>query len=125
MDYNNNGPEWRREDPMQTGNQSPYPQPSPYPPGNSQVVLREVRQQKENGMSVAALVLGIVTLIFFWVPIISLITGIVGVVMAIIGLVKEDHKAMPIIGMILSLIGLALSSLMILGYIVEYLTYMY
>ncbi len=45
--------------------------------------------------------------------------------MAIIGLVKEDHKAMPIIGMILSLIGLALSSLMILGYIVEYLTYMY
>lgn len=76
-------------------------------------------------MSVAALVLGIVTLIFFWVPIISLITGIVGVVMAIIGLVKEDHKAMPIIGMILSLIGLALSSLMILGYIVEYLTYMY
>ena len=125
MDYNNNGPEWRREDPMQTGSQSPYPQPSPYPPGTSQVVLREVRQQKENGMSVAALVLGIVTLIFFWVPIISLITGIVGVVMAIIGLVKEDHKAMPIIGMILSLIGLALSSLMILGYIVEYLTYMY
>ncbi len=125
MDYNNNGPEWRREDPMQTGSQSPYSQPSPYPPGNSQVVLREVRQQKENGMSVAALVLGIVTLIFFWVPIISLITGIVGVVMAIIGLVKEDHKAMPIIGMILSLIGLALSSLMILGYIVEYLTYMY
>ena len=46
-------------------------------------------------------------------------------VMAIISLVKEDSKAMPIIGMILSIIGLALASLMILGYIVEYLTYMY
>lgn len=125
MDYNNNSPEWRRDDPMQQGNQSPYPQQSQYPPGSSQVVLREVGQQRENRLAVTALVLGIVTLIFFWVPIISLITGITGMVMAIISLVKEDHKAMPIIGMVLSLIGLALSSLMILGYIVEYLAYMY
>jgi Mg2+ and Co2+ transporter CorA len=108
---------------MQPGGQPPYPQQ--YPPGNSQVVLREVGQQKENRMAIAALVLGIVTLIFFWAPPISLITGIIGMVMAIISLVKEDSKAMPIIGMILSIIGLALASLMILGYIVEYLTYMY
>ena len=123
MDYNNNMPDWRNDPSMQPGGQPPYPQQ--YPPGNSQGVLREVGQQKENRMAIAALVLGIVTLIFFWAPPISLITGIIGMVMAIISLVKEDSKAMPIIGMILSIIGLALASLMILGYIVEYLTYMY
>ena len=44
MDYNNNGPEWRNDYQQQPGGQPPYP----YPPANSQVVLREVGQQKEN-----------------------------------------------------------------------------
>ena len=122
MDYNNNGPEWREDYRTQPGEQSPYPQQ--YPPGNSQVVLREVGQQKENKLGITALVLGIITLLFFWAPFISLITGIIGMVIAIIGLVKEDGKAMPMIGMVLSIIGLAITSLMILGYIVQYL-YLY
>ena len=53
-----------------------------------------------------------------------LFRSIIGMVIAIIGLVKEDGKAMPIIGMVLSIIGLAITSLMILGYIVQYL-YLY
>ena len=121
MDYNNNMPDWRNDPSMQPGGQPPYPQQ--YPPGNSQVVLREVGQRNENKLAVAALVLGIVTLLFFWAPFISVITGIIGIVMAIISLVKEERKAMPIIGMVLSIIGLALASLMILGYIVQYLIY--
>ena len=62
MDYNNNGPEWREDYRTQPGEQSPYPQQ--YPPGNSQVVLREVGQQKENKLGITALVLGIITLLF-------------------------------------------------------------
>lgn len=123
MDYNNNGPDWQRENPMQSGGQSPYPPQYPYPPGSSQVVLREVGQQNENKLAVAALVLGIVTLLFFWAPFISLASGIAGVIVAIISLVKEEKKTMPIIGMVLAIIGLALASLMTLGYIVQFLTY--
>ena len=133
MDYNNNDSRWRENDLGQPGGQASYPPPyqpggqppypSQYPPGNSQVVLREVGQRNENKLAVAALVLGIVTLLFFWAPFISVITGIIGIVMAIISLVKAERKAMPIIGMVLSIIGLALASLMILGYIVQYLIY--
>ena len=133
MDYNNNDSRWRENDLGQPGGQASYPPPyqpggqppypSQYPPGNSQVVLREVGQRNENKLAVAALVLGIVTLLFFWAPFISVITGIIGIVMSIISLVKEERKAMPIIGMVLSIIGLALASLMILGYIVQYLIY--
>ena len=117
MDYNNNDSRWRENDLGQPGGQASYPPPYPsqYPPGNSQVVLREVGQRNENKLAVAALVLGIVTLLFFWAPFISVITGFIGIVMAIISLVKEERKAMPIIGMVLSIIGLALASLMILG----------
>ncbi len=129
MDYNNQNSGWRENDPGHFGEQSSYrpgeqpPYPSQYPPGNSQVVLREVGQRNENRLAVTSLVLGIVTLLFFWIPFISIITGIIGMIMAIISLVKEERKVMPIVGMILSIIGVALSSLMILGYIVQYLTY--
>lgn len=119
MDYNNNGPDIRNDPSMQPGGYPPYPQQ--YPPGNSQVVLREVGQQKENRMAVTSLVLGIVTLIFFWIPFISVITGIAGMVIAIISLIKEDSRVMPITGMVLSIIGLALGSLVVLGFIAEYL----
>lgn len=119
MDYNNNGSDPRNDFSMQSGGYPPYPQQ--YPPGNSQVVLREVGQQRENRMAVTALVLGIVTLIFFWIPFISMITGIAGMVIAVISLIKEDSRVMPITGMVLSIIGLALGSLVILGFIAEYL----
>ena len=84
-----------------------------------------IRQQKENRLAITSLVLGIVTLIFFWVPFISVFTGLVGMVLAIIRLVKESSKVMPIIGMVLSIIGLALSSLMILGFIVQFMGFTY
>ena len=82
MDYDNNDSRWRENDP----GQQPYP--PQYQPGNSQVVLREVRQRSENNLAVAALVLGIVTLVFFWFPFIAVITGLIGMVVAIISLVK-------------------------------------
>lgn len=123
MDYNKNDSGWRQDDLGQSGGSSSYP--PPYQPGNSQVVLREVRQRSENNLSVASLVLGIVTLVFFWLPFISVITGIIGMVIAIIALIKEEHKVMAIIGMVLSILGVALSAIMILGYIVSYLGYTY
>ncbi len=123
MDYNNQEPGW--EDKYRvppTEQQQQYQQPGgPYPPQDSRVVLREVGQQKDSKMATAALVLGILTLVLFWIPILSVITGLVGMILAIISLVKEDHKVMAIIGMILSIIGLALAALMIIGVVFAYL----
>lgn len=120
MDYNYNGPEWQQDN-------HENPERSPYPPQyqqtGSQVVLREVTQQNENRFAVTTLVLGIVALLFFWFPIVSFILGAIGMIMAITSLIKEEHRVMAIVGLILSMVGLALSSLMFLGYIVEYLTY--
>lgn len=121
--YNENGSERQNDPYMQPGGPSPYP--PQYQPANSQVVLREVGQRKENKLAVTSLVLGIVTLIFFWAPFITIFTGIIGMVIAIISLVKEDGKVMPIVGMVLSIIGLAFSSFMILAYVIEFMGYAY
>lgn len=124
MDYQNQDSGWdnNRYNVPPTEQQQQYQQPGgPYPPQDSRVVLREVGQQKDNRMATAALVLGILTLVLFWIPILSVITGIIGVILAIISLIKEDHKIMSIIGMILSIIGLALAALMIIGLAVAYL----
>ncbi len=120
MDYNYNGPEWQQDN---HGNPERSPYPPQYQQPDSQVVLREVTQRNENKFAVTTLVLGIVALLFFWFPILSFILGVIGMIMAIISLIKEEHRVMAIVGLILSMIGLALSSLMTLGYIVEYLTY--
>ena len=119
MDYNNNGPDLRNDPSMQPGGYPPYPQQ--YPPGNSQVVLREVGQQKgkQDGRHIAGS--WYCDTDFFWIPFISVITGIAGMVIAIISLIKEDSRVMPITGMVLSIIGLALGSLVVLGFIAEYL----
>lgn len=123
MDYQNQDPGWdNNRYNVPPAEQQQYQQPGgPYPPQDSRVVLREVGQQKDNRMATAALVLGILTLVLFWIPILSAITGLVGMILAIISLVKEDHKVMAIIGMILSIIGLALAALMIIGLAVAYL----
>ena len=53
-------------------------QPEPQPQIQSQVVLREVGQRSDNRLAVTSVVFGIITLVFFWFPILSLITGIIG-----------------------------------------------
>lgn len=88
-----------------------------------QVVLREVGQRSDNRLAVTSVVLGIITLVFFWFPILSLITGLIGLVIAIIALIKEERKGMPILGMVLCIIGITLAGLIAIGYMVQYLAY--
>lgn len=95
----------------------------PLPP-QSQVILREVTQQNSNKFATTSMVLGIITLLVCWVPILSIITGIVGIVISIISLVKEDRKWMAILGMIFAIIGLTIAAIFTLGFIVEFLYYM-
>ncbi|HBN56846.1 MAG TPA: hypothetical protein DD414_08725 [Lachnospiraceae bacterium] len=98
-------------------------QSQPQPQIQPQVVLREVGQRSDNRLAVTSVVLGIITLVFFWFPILSLITGIIGLVIAIIALIKEERKGMPILGMVLCIIGITLAGLIAIGYMVQYLAY--
>lgn len=73
--------------------------------------------KKSNGMAITAFVLGIFTLCFAWiifVNAISVFTGLAGAILAIIGLNKKNCsvKAMAVIGLIASLIGMIYSILM-------------
>ena len=95
----------------------------PIPP-QPQVVLREVTQQKDNKFATTAMVLGIITLLVCWVPVLAIITGIVGIIISIVSLIKEDRKWMPILGMIFSIIGLTIAAIFTLGFLVEFLYYM-
>jgi uncharacterized membrane protein HdeD (DUF308 family) len=68
-----------------------------------------------NGKAVAALVLGIVSIVFCWVyGIVGLITGIIGIVLAI-SAKKEAPSSMCTAGMVLSIIGLCLNALIFIS----------
>ncbi|MDT7704566.1 MAG: hypothetical protein QOG20_173 [Pseudonocardiales bacterium] len=77
-----------------------YPQaPVPAPP---------VRKQKGRGLAVSALVLGIIALVFSWVPILNIVGIVVGVIGLILGIVGIfiSHRVMAIIGAVLALLGI-------------------
>lgn len=71
-------------------------------------------QKPSNGLGVAALVLGIVAILFSFIPIINFvayIAGILAVIFGIIALVKKAPKGMPVTGLILGIVAIALASI--------------
>lgn len=63
-------------------------------------------------MGVCALVFGILACALFWVPILKwvlLVLAFVGVILGAVGLKNKDKKGIAIAGLILSIVGLALS----------------
>lgn len=77
-----------------------------------------MQQNNGKGMSIAALVLGIVACAFFWWPyvnIVTLIIGVVGLILAIMGSKKAKAAGAPTslatAGLVLSIIGIVLSAI--------------
>ena len=64
-----------------------------------------VGDSKRNGQATAGLVLGIISLVMFWFWPICMPVGIVGIVMAALGM-KSQKKGMAIGGLVTSIIGL-------------------
>jgi uncharacterized membrane protein YkgB len=66
--------------------------------------------EKSNAMGVTSLVLGIVSVVFCWVPILGLASGIVGLILAI-----KQKKLAPngiaTAGLIISIVGLVFSGI--------------
>lgn len=65
-----------------------------------------------NGKAIASLVLGIVSIVFFWAyGIIALVSGIIGLILAISARKEAPANNMAKAGLILSIIGLGLGAI--------------
>jgi len=71
--------------------------------------------EKQKGISIAGMVLGICSIVFIWVPILDWILAIVGLILSIVALskikkepAKYDGKGMAIAGLVTSIIALVI-----------------
>ncbi len=86
-------------------NQNPY---NPY--YSTRAVVRNTIPKKNANMAVLSLVMGIFSLVCFWVLLINLILGITGLILGIVCLAgKYPQQTMGIIGLVLSAVGLVIS----------------
>ena len=106
-----------------------YQQPVYQQPVYQPVVNGAPRSNPGKGMGIAALIMGIVSCCFFWIPyfnIICLMMSIAGLILSIIGLKKSKSAGasvgVSVAGLVLSIVGLVLSSiscLVVLGILAE------
>lgn len=86
-------------------------------------------ENKSNGLSIASMVLGIVSLVLWCAWPISIICSILGLVFGIIRLKKPEGKGMAIAGLVTSIIALVLwgmcFGLAMIGMMAEFPYYMY
>ncbi len=91
-----------------------YVQPAPYP------YVVAAPPDPGAGQAVTSLVLGIVSIVFAFIPcfgFVSLVTGIIGLVMGILGRKSVTRHGMAVTGIVLSAISLGLTVLFIFLYI--------
>ena len=69
--------------------------------------------QQGKGMGIAALVLGIISVVFFWIPFVDILTLILGIVAVVLGVMsgKKGKNGMATAGLVLGIIGVVLSAI--------------
>ena len=72
--------------------------------------------------SILSLVLGIFSVLFFWVPILMFVPEILSALFGIIGLIKRSGKGMALAGLILAIVSFALTALVSLVIVVLFLS---
>jgi amino acid transporter len=68
--------------------------------------------EERSGLGVAGFVLGLVGILFFWIPVIGLILGILGIIFSILGIRRSKKRGLAITGLVLSIVGLLLAVIM-------------
>jgi hypothetical protein len=81
-------------------------QPPPSTPPTQTINIQPAVAQPSNGMAVAAMVLGIVGLLIFWIPIVGWICPIVGLILGLVALQRPYGKGMAIAGVACSAVAL-------------------
>ena len=75
-----------------------------------------VPQKPRIGLGLASMILGIVTFMFFWMPLIPFTTGVLAVIFGIIALAKKCRKSFALTGLITGGASLLLMILLIVGF---------
>lgn len=85
-----------------------------------------VQPQQSNPMAIAGMVLGLVGLVFCWVPYFGIIVAIIGLVLSIVGVVKANsaggtNRGMAITGLVCSIVGIIIAAALIsaVGYLLS------
>ena len=75
---------------------------------------------RSNGMAVAALVLGIIGLVLFWVPLLGMVLAILAIIFGGVGMSRANQgasgKGLAIAGLVLGIVAIAIYVLAILAY---------
>ena len=71
-----------------------------------------MEKNESNGKGIASMVLGIVSLLFFWMPYITIFLSIVGIVLAVLQN-KTYKNGIATTGLVTSIIGLVLSAILL------------
>ena len=106
-------------DPYQAAQQSYQPVQQPYPPlqnpgygpqgvypGAAPYMPPIAQQGPNGGLAIAGLVLGIVSLVFFWTLYLGIPAAIVGIVLSILGRRSPQRRTMATIGLVLSILAI-------------------
>lgn len=100
------------QDPSYPGQPAGYPpQPGQYPQpgGYAQPYPAPAAPQQGGGLAIAALVLGIISLIAWLLPICGFPVAIVGLILGFIGRRSPARRGMATAGIVLNIIGLVLT----------------
>ncbi len=81
--------------------EAPAKEPSPY----SYTSIPQPVQSQSNLMGILALVTGLVSFIFGWIPFLTFVPEILAAVFGIVGIVKKQGKGMAIAGLILAVLA--------------------
>ena len=101
-----------------------------YPYGEPQYPMYPQPNTGSNGLAIASLVLGIVSLVLvaafswmLWGSIAGLCLGIVGTILGVMGRKNDTGRTMATAGMILSIIGIAIGAICFISCFTYYITY--
>lgn len=91
--------------------QQPYPQNQSYqnPYNPNLYSVPGAQSSQGSGMAVAGLVLGIISIVFCWIPFVDLLIGIIGLVLSLLGRRSLSRRGIAIAGLVCSIIGLVLT----------------
>lgn len=101
--------------------QTPPPTPNYEPTTAPATPAAPTPNQQQNGLAIAAMVVGIISILLGWVPFLGLAIGVAAIIMGVISLKHKYNKGMSITGIVTGAIStlwnLVISAILIIGFI--------
>jgi hypothetical protein len=75
------------------------------------IYVQQAPAAPSNGMAIASLVLGIISVVFVWIPVLGMIawvTSPLGLIFGALAMRKPTHRGMAIAGLVCSVVGLVI-----------------